>query len=257
MAKNLTVGRGELWFARFAPGTQTPMGELYVGNSPEFNLTIESEDLEHFDSDHGINELDESVPLSTTRSGSFVTDDINQDNLANFFFGESGLLTVAGATITDEAVLNVKKGYTYQLGTTPSNPTGARMIDEAEDFIVVAGATTLVGGTDYEVNYELARLEILVTGSVVEDADLLVDYTTVTSTRTQTISGSSPVAGQMRYISFNPVGQRIDYLMPYVKLSPNGDFALKGDEWQQIPFNVRVLKKEDMEAIYIDGRPYV
>ena len=43
--------------------------------------------------------------------------------------------------------------------------------------------------------------------------------------------------------------------MPSVKLSPNGDYALKSDEWQQIPFNVEILKPEGMEAVYADDRP--
>jgi len=42
--------------------------------------------------------------------------------------------------------------------------------------------------------------------------------------------------------------------MPYVKLMPNGDFALKGDEWQQLSFNIEVLKKGTLEAVYMDGR---
>ena len=44
--------------------------------------------------------------------------------------------------------------------------------------------------------------------------------------------------------------------MPYVKISPNGDYALKGDEWQQIPFNIEILKKTGFEALYSDGRAY-
>ena len=56
-------------------------------------------------------------------------------------------------------------------------------------------------------------------------------------------------------IAYNPQGKNYDWFMPYVKLSPNGDFALKGDEWQQIPFSVEILKKSGYEALYIDGRP--
>jgi hypothetical protein len=44
-------------------------------------------------------------------------------------------------------------------------------------------------------------------------------------------------------------------MLPYVKLSPNGDYALKGDEWQQIPLSIEVLKASGKEAIYRDGVP--
>ena len=83
-----------------------------------------------------------------------------------------------------------------------------------------------------------------------------MDYTTLASSRTRIISGSTPIVGALRYIAFNPAGQQLDWYMPYVKISPNGDYALKGDEWQQIPFNIEILKKTGFEALYIDGRAY-
>ena len=43
--------------------------------------------------------------------------------------------------------------------------------------------------------------------------------------------------------------------MPYTEISPNGEFALKGEEGSQIPFNIEILKLTAYEAIYIDGRP--
>lgn len=256
MARNLTLGRGELYFARFIEGTTTPMGELYVGNTPEINLTIESEELEHFDSDHGINELDESIPLSTTRSGSFTTDDINPNNIANFFFGETDVFTVTGGAVADEPITGAEIGYEYQLGMSINNPSGARLISTTGIAVTGSGGTpTYVRDTDYEVDLELGRLTILAGGDLDGvTTDLLVDYTTLDSSRQRTISGSQPVAGAMRLKSFNPVGSKTDYYMPYVKLSPNGDFALKGDEWQTIPMNVKILKKEGYEALYMDGR---
>ena len=55
----------------------------------------------------------------------------------------------------------------------------------------------------------------------------------------------------------NPEGAKMDYFMAYVRLSPNGDFALKGEEWQQLSLTVEVLKAGDLERLYIDGRPFV
>lgn len=376
MANNLTLGRGELWFSRFKPGTQDPEGERYFGNSPEFSATIESETLDHFDSDHGVNEKDESVPLSTNRSGSFVTDNIDLENVALFFFGSKTALTVAGGSAI-ETITGVLPGLTYQLGTSQTNPSGARGIMDtpapvvsltgsavaatgtvtfsaagtADDTVTIGavayklvavpaaandvkiGATadetaanlvaaimaasgagteygtgTLVhpsvsavdagavitltakipgaagnsialattstaaavsgaalsggaGGaitpvTDYELNLVLGRLAIAEQGAVQSGDSLSVSYTTATTTRERVISGSNPISGALRYIAFNPVGAQLDWFMPYVKLTPNGDYALKGDEWQQIPFNVEILKKPGLEALYIDGRPY-
>ena len=72
--RNYALSRGEVYFDRFAPGTTTNTGERYVGNTPEINTTTESEELEHFDSDHGVNEKDDSIVLSTNRTGTFNTD---------------------------------------------------------------------------------------------------------------------------------------------------------------------------------------
>lgn len=259
MAKNLTLGRGELWFAQYATGTQNPKGERYLGNSPEFNATIESENLDHFDSDHGINEKDESIPLSTNRTGSFITDNIDPANVALFFFGEKTIFSVAGGAVSDELINGVEPGLTYQLGMTATNPTGARMLSNVTAPVVTDAdtpATTYVAGTDYTIDLTLGRLTVVEGGNIPEDANLSVDYTTLASSRTRIISGSTPIVGALRYIAFNPAGQQLDWYMPYVKISPNGDYALKGDEWQQIPFNIEILKKTGFEALYIDGRAY-
>ncbi len=55
---------------------------------------------------------------------------------------------------------------------------------------------------------------------------------------------------------FNPVGKQFDYSLPYVSISPNGDFNLKGEEWQQIPFSLEILRKGSLEAVYVNGQPF-
>ena len=106
------------------------------------------------------------------------------------------------------------------------------------------------------VNAELGRVESLETSTVIQDGDLLTaTYTVAASTRRRVISGSTAVTGSLRYVAYNPEGEQIDYFMPSVTLSPNGDFALKSDEWQVIPFNIDVTKRDaDTAAIYGEGR---
>ena len=59
-----------------------------------------------------------------------------------------------------------------------------------------------------------------------------------------------------RYVADNPKGGNKDHYFPYVRLSPNGDINIKADEWQQLPFTVKVLKRDsETAAMYIDGRP--
>lgn len=254
MANNYTLGRGELHFDRFSDPINFVLGgERYIGNSPEFSATIESENLDHYNSDRGVREKDESIVLQTNRTASFITDNVSPENLALFFFGTSEIFSTAGGAVTDAPLPDVVKGLTYQLGMSPSNPSGVRNVSLVT---IKKGVTSLVAGTDYTLDAALGRVTILESSvTVINGDDLTADFTTSAQTRERVISGSSAIAGALRFISYNPQGKRYDWYMPYVKLSPNGDFALKGDEWQQIPFNVEILKRPGYEAIYIDGRP--
>jgi len=255
-----TLGRGEVYFAPFKTGTETPGAERYLGNTPEFNLTIEEEKLEHYSSDRGIKEKDRSISLQVNRSGSLVCDNIDIDNVAAFFFGSKSTITQSSLSVTDEVLTSVELGRYYPLGQSTSNPTGYQNLDihtaPSTKIILTdsAGTTTYVEGTDYEIDLVTGRLYLKAGGSIVAGTNLKVDYKVKASTRSRVISGSQPIKGALRFLSQNPEGTLIDYYMPYVTLAPNGDFALKSDEWQQIPFTIEVLKKSGMEAIYADER---
>lgn len=375
--KNYTLGRGRLFFSRFLEGTQTPEGFLYFGNTPEFNLTIESEDLEHFSSDEGVREKDDGVTLEVTRSGSIITDNIAPDNVALFFFGEAITVATAAAGARTVTILNAKASYDYIVGATLQNPTGVRGLDEATFIVAEAGGgaaagtvtfaavpavddtvtvgditykfvaalgvandvllgsspqtsaanlnaainagpgaglayqadtvantnvsstvtsnqlqikalvkgtagnaiplaktgaditvsgATLAGGAasgavftkgiDYNINPDTGRLSILGTGTVEDGTDLDVTFATRASSRERVLSGTKAVEGALMYEANNPKGKNIDYYMSYVQISPNGDYALKGDEWQQIPFTLQILRPTSgVAAILADGRP--
>lgn len=375
--QNYTLGRGEVRFARFKPGTQVPESFRYIGNTPEFNLTIESTTLDHFSSDRGIREKDDSVPLEVTRSGSMTTDNIDTENVALFFFGDAATITQVGSTGHSEDFDSVSPGHAYKLGQTIANPVGysglaqygfgvglqgaslvaavgtitvsstgpvegdtfeiggrvytfravpsapydidinvtpatqatniaaainagagagtvygtgtvahpdvsagassavvtvtaltlgtagnAISLSESATNVAASGAALAGGtgvsyieGTDFEVNYDSGFVTPLVGGAITEGTDITVFYGVRTSTRDQVISGSTPVEGALMYTAFNPKGPKIDYYMPWIKVTPNGDYALKGDDWQTIPFNLEILKRSNAEAIYANGQP--
>jgi len=253
--KNYTLGRGKISFARFAPGTQRPDGFAYFGNTPEFNLTIESEVLDHFSSDEGIREKDDSIPLQVNRTGSLTTDNIAARNIALFFFGDDSLVTQVAATAQSETLEGIKLGHSYRLGMTTANPTGFFGIDTA-DLTLTTGAVPLVVDVDYTIKPEFGTITFLESSTVVTDGDDVdVDYSIKASTRERIISGTQPVEGALMYEATNPKGKLFHYYMPYVKISPNGDYALKSDEWQAIPFTLDIQKPNVGEAIYVDGAP--
>lgn len=257
MSNNYTLGRGEIYFAKFKPGTQIPGGERYLGNTPELNLTIESERLDHFNSDRGVREKDDSVLLQSNRTGSLITDNVNPENIALFFLGSSMLSTVVAAVGLTSAFDDSVQGESYQLGTTDATPSGARQVTNivvTDDTPVTP--TTFVLGTDYVEDEVLGRITVLEGGGIADGTNLRVTFDTTNSERSRIISAADTIEGSMRYIARNPKGQQFDYFMPWVQFSPNGDFAIKAEEWQQLPFNLEFLKRGSLEAIYVDGRPY-
>ncbi len=255
MAQNYTLGRGKVHFARFKAGTQIPDGFFYIGNTPEFSLTIESETLDHFSSDEGIREKDASVPLEVNRSGSMPTDNIDPKNVALFFFGADSKVTQAVVAAAPFLIEDIKAGHSYKLGSTPSNPAGHFGINTT-GLTVVQGVTPLVSGTDYTIDLDGGIISFLEGSTIaVDGVDITVTYAIRASTRSRVISGSEPVEGAMIYRTRNPKGDDVVFFMPYVKITPNGDYALKGDEWQTIPLSLEILKPATGEAIYRDGTP--
>lgn len=250
---NYTLGRGKVYFAQFTTG-QVPGPFRYIGNTPEFNLTIESETLDHFSSDEGIREKDDSVALEVTRTGSLICDDINPENVALFFFGSTQTLTQIAAAAQTENFNAVNQGDVYQLGLTLNNRVGQRGVSAVSVTTNPIG-TTYVLDTDYTLDADRGMISILEGGNIPADQNIIVNFDIDAASELQILSGSEPVEGALRLIENNPKGDDRDVFLPYVKITPNGDLALKGDEWRQIPFSIEALKPSSGEAIYVNGQP--
>lgn len=251
--KQHTYGSGEISFAPFLPGTQTPGALDYLGNTPEFTLTSEQEALDHFDTDHGIRVKDDSVVTQMNQSGSIVTDNINYANLARFFLGTASSIALTSATAQADSIPTIQFG-TYQLGATNALPTGVRKISNVVVRNASGGPTTYVAGVDYVVDLEYGTITFLAGGTIKAGDPAHITYDRAASTRQQVLAGNKTVEGKLHFKSFNPVGPKVDYMMPWVKLTPNGDFAIKSDDWLTMPFSVEVLKKGALAPVYADGQ---
>lgn len=258
-SENYTLGRGELHFDKFVAGTFNKTGERYLGNTPELNRTTESENLDHFNSDRGIRVKDKSIVLEKNDSGTFIADEISDENIALWFLGTQNVVAQAAtASIVQNIPANrVKPGTYIQLGESQANPTGHRNVTVATVTSDPVG-TTYTNLDDYTVDPELGRLYIVPGGALDGTEPLIATYATAASTRTQIVVGEgTTIEGALRFISYNPTGPRRDYYWPYVQLRADGDFAMKGDEWQQLSFAFDILKRDGYASEYIDGRPTV
>lgn len=260
MAKqnNYTLGRGKLYFARFKTGTTTPGGERYLGNSPDVGFSSDSQRLDHFNSDAGVRVKDASVLLQMDYAGSFSLDDIQFENLALTFLGNSLVQTVAAKTAQTETFTNVKAGLTFQLGTTDATPTGARKVTVATGGITNATtpATVYQAGRDYVIDEDLGRVTILEGTTIPDDGGIKVAWASAAYTVEATVSAGDTIEGSLRYVADNPAGDDIDFFMPWVQITPDGDYTLKGDDWQVMNFTLAILKKGALNAVYANGRPY-
>ena len=250
--KDYVVGKGRVFFDPFIPGTKTKTMERYLGNTPELSTSSDEETLDHYDSDSGLNVKDESVTIEKNVTGALVTDHISPENVAMFFGGEITDAVIAAATGLTETH-TAKRGRWIQLGTNALNPTGARNVVNVE---VKIGATPVAAPNNLEFDLALGRVYIEPDAPGIGDGDVLIfTYDIEAGTRQVTVGAGQEVRGALRFISANPVGPQKDFYWPYVKLTANGDFALKSDEWMQIPFSFEVLKLDAAtERVYIDTR---
>lgn len=264
-----TLGRGEVFFDKFKPGTNIGEGERYLGNTPEYSLTNDVETLVHFNSDRGLREKDESVLLEISSSGSMTCDNISGDNVALFFLGN--LLTKSSTSVTaqKEVFTSWKRGHTMQLGTTDTTPTGVRKvsnvkvgkaasnatIDMSGDISSMSGVTIIDAAGNYEVDTELGRLYLEPTSSEINgDIKLVVQFDVAAQSRQMVVSSNDVVQGSLRFVAHNAKGENKDYFFPKVTLSPDGDYNLKGDDWQSMGFTFEALKLPGRERVYIDIR---
>lgn len=251
--KDYVVGKGRVYFDIFADGTKTPTGERYLGNTPEFNISQDQSTLDHYDSDSGLNVKDESVVTEQNMTGSLITDNISPENIALWFGAELADTVITSQTAVVYNAVDVKRGHYIQIGVSEALPTGHRNVAAV---VVKVGSTTVTPLNNYEVDLERGRIYIEPDSAAIADgADLEITFNVTAGTRQIAVGKGTTVAGALRFISDNPIGSQKDYFFPYVKLAPNGDFALKGDEWQQIPFAFEALKKDaNTERVYIEAR---
>lgn len=250
-----TIPRGRVFFNPINTATDEYLGELYMGNCPSLGLSIETEKAEHYSSETGLREKDASVVLEVKRTGSLTCDNMSGTNVALFLSGSTGTITQAGASVTDE-VIDVIPGRYYQLGLGSSTPVGARKVSA----VVVtnsAGTTTYVAGTDYMLDADRGRLQILATGTIVA-GEIKVDYTKAATTWEGIRSGAAgELLGALRIVSDNATGDQRDFYMPRVSLVPSGEIPViaEGTDFAQMTFDADVLKPANGEAIYVDGMP--
>lgn len=255
---NQTLGRGKLFFDKFSPGTRVGTGERYLGHSVSVNVSQSIDKIDHYDTDVAAVSKDKSVRLKTDRAVALQLDDVSKENLALWTEGTESTLTQSSGSVVDEQVTAAAvQGYEYQLGALVATPAGVRGVSAVSVKAGAPGsesAKTLT--TDYTVDLVRARIKIVEGGAITAGMSVLVSYTRTANSREHIVGGTvALLEGSLRFIADNAEGSDRDWYWPCVSITPDGDFALKGDEWMAMSYNGEILKKDANTAVtYIDGQ---
>lgn len=247
------LGRGIVYVAELTAGLPSPTdGWRDMGNAPEFNVSVETETLEHKSSRTGLAEIDKEVTISKKVAISFTLDEINAENVAEFLSGEkSSYVNPAVAGVAEQLAkfTSVLLGRWYDLTTS----AGVRIMDVDQATLVVEkdGAPDVVLdlGIDYTVDEELGRIFLLSTAVKIaagDDVNVTVPATAGATTPVRQIFALTQTERlvAVKFVTDNPAnnGKRVEYQFHKVSLKADGDYALIGDDWTKMGFN-GVLQK--------------
>lgn len=163
--------------------------------------------------------------------------------LNTFINAHSGALgvnsSVSGSVVTISANAGGTAGNSIAVARTGS-------------VITLSGAT-LSGGTagatvdpsHYEVDLVNGRVYLKPDAVGIEDGDsMTIGYDVAAQSQALVLAQGKAIYGALRFIAENAVGDNKNVYIPYCKLSPNGDYNLKGDDWQQIQFTLEALRRD-------------
>jgi len=232
-----TLGKGKVIFQ-----AETTFTGKYrdLGNASAFEITVETENLDHYSSRAGTATKDKDIVTKVTAKGTLTLDDVNVNNIKNWFFGTTITETVQALDAAVVSNLTASKGKWVEIGKY--NITTIVVKD-------VTDATTYVLGTDYEVDLSAGLLRVLEGSVIVEDAVLHLTYA-VPALNHYSIDGlgASSVKGHIFFVGNPPTGRKQD-LKGYVSMKPTGNYALVGEDWQTMQFELEFIEHAQYSGI--------
>lgn len=248
VSTTLVVGRGKLYFDPFVSGTRQKTGEMYLGNTPAFQLNRKLDSVRRFSSVGGRKIERESLTLADENTATFTTDHVDMENVALWFGSSESSDTLAAINKVTRAI-TVLPGRHYQLGDD-IRAQGIRNVDN----VSVAVSSVDLAETNFEVDLVNGRVYIPVDApDITEETVVDVTYEWRETGRAYAESATAVRHGALRFISTNPVGPKKHYYFPFVEISPRGNMDLKGDGWQQMMFDVAAYRLSGaVEAVYVD-----
>ncbi len=156
--------------------------------------------------------------------------------------------TLAGGAVVTETIDGAMRARWYQLGVGAQTPQGLRNLSGVTITGVAVGSYTVEVATGRVFLHDDAP-------DILDGASLDVTYGINSVIEDVVIAKGESVEGEMQYIANNAHGKNDDYFWPMVRLTPNGDFSLKSDDWLSVTFDFEILKRDELvERQYITRR---
>ncbi|MDT0635101.1 hypothetical protein [Spectribacter hydrogenoxidans] len=255
-SNNIVLGAGYLYLDKFdSDGNRT--GERYLGDTPGFEIDVQSTQVEVFGSDAPIAEKIRDIATQVNRTANITCRNISSDNLALFLIGEATSIDQGNTAVTDERI-TAKTGQWYQLGQTDTDPVGVRDVSSVSVTIDPDGAaTSATVDDDYTVEAETGRLYIVPGGAISDDDEIGVDYTPGDVEFSQVATDNlGAKEGAIRFVAANTEGDNRDAYLPSVTVRPNGAMAWKSrDTIASMSLACGINTKGNLSQVYINGRP--
>lgn len=253
--KNIVLGSGHVYFDIFDAAGDTT-GELYIAETPGFELTIASESIEVDSSDGPVAELLADIATKVTRTATVIVKSISVDVLALFVMGDIKTETpVSAGTGLINGGKGVEQGLWYQIGQTSALPSGEKniVLTKIED------PSGLVDDDLYISDPSAGRIYIkpMASGGITKGTVLTADFVaSVKSWESISSNNLGAKTGAFRFIADNTFGENRDLYFPKTSFKPSGTLPFKSrDTVQEMTFDISILIPDNGSSVYINGRP--
>lgn len=262
-----SLGRGIVYESAITSGDIPDLaGWRDLGNATEFNVSLETEKLEHQSSRQGLKVVDKEVVLSQKMTLNFTLDELNDQNVANFLSGVTAShtnLAIAGITsrVLSSAVV-LARWYDIVDGSNERAydiVTGDLTITETS-----GGPVSLVEDTDYTLDLKMGRIFLLSTASNIAAGEpmTIVLVANAGAKVVEEIQGMTQgnLIRAIKFIGENPANsdKQREYQFHKVTITSEGDLALIGDEFAVMAFSGTVERSDlaDSNAPFVRIRDH-
>ncbi len=224
---NLSLGAGDVWFARGFQSDLNKREYRHLGNVESFAITTTVETIEKKSSMDGARGIYKQAVIGSEGEVSLLLDEYHPENLALALLGDTALFSqAAGGPLTGQSINNgvaLKFERWYYLG-----------FKQVSAVVVKQGVTTGVLNTDYELNTELGLVKIK-SGGAFTEAITTWDGSRAAITNANLVRALSvgSIEGSLKYASAanQGAGPRWEVEIHKIQLNADGELQFISEEF--------------------------